>query len=215
MCDPLVTEQHGGSPEPLSARPLGRDLNSASYKLSFHTSLHETETERLWGVSLIVGDQILLRDDEARGFWRPGVFLSEGRASGWPTRPRVSCRAGGADPEARGELVTGRVKGLSQLTEGAQKAAGAQAVCGRRDTDGRTGGPPPAPSPYQRAAGRFEDSPAPSQAGFALGRRPTARPRPGRPGRNHYTVGAFPGGRRGGRSPAAGRVAGGRKVRTA
>ncbi|KAK4808440.1 hypothetical protein QYF61_004896 [Mycteria americana] len=97
-CD-LLLQQNGiqvcevGTPEPLSIPPPGRDLSSVNYKL---------------GGGGAGGDRILLSDNEARGFWGPGVLLSDGPAGDQSITLRVAYWAGGVDTK---EIV--RVSGRS------------------------------------------------------------------------------------------------------
>lgn len=72
----------------------------------------------LWG-----GDQILLSEAEAEGYWGPGVFLNtRNQWSLWSLTQEAACWAGGlgcleqSDPTA----ITGDT---DQLTESVQKAA--------------------------------------------------------------------------------------------
>ncbi|KAK4828111.1 hypothetical protein QYF61_023909 [Mycteria americana] len=88
----------------------------------------ETEIEYLWRVSLMGGDWTLLSDDEVRGFWGPGVFLSDRLAGNQSVMSQVAYWAGGVDPKERGKPFTITVKGLSELAEGVQKAACVQAM---------------------------------------------------------------------------------------
>lgn len=88
----------------------------------------KTETEYLWHVSLTGGDRILLSNDEAGGFWGPGVFLSGGPDGHQSLTSRVAYWAGGMDPRERGEPVTITIRGLSKLSEGVQKVACIQAM---------------------------------------------------------------------------------------
>ncbi|KAK4818852.1 hypothetical protein QYF61_020071 [Mycteria americana] len=91
----------------------------------------ETETEYVWRVSLTGGDRIKLSEEEAQGYWGPGVFLTvpDTRAP-WS----LTQRAGGLDPLERGDPVTIPTPGLDQITESVQKAACLQLVHGRHLT---------------------------------------------------------------------------------
>ncbi|KAK4810691.1 hypothetical protein QYF61_007491 [Mycteria americana] len=84
----------------------------------------ETETEYVWRVSLTGGDRIKLSEEEAQGYWGPGVFLTvpDTRVP-WSLTQRVAYWAGGLDPMERGDLVTIPTPGLDQITESVQKAA--------------------------------------------------------------------------------------------
>lgn len=56
------------------------------------------------------------------------MFLSDGPAGEGSITSRVAYWAGGVDPKERGEPVIIRVKGLSEVAEGVQKAACVQAM---------------------------------------------------------------------------------------
>ncbi|KAK4814008.1 hypothetical protein QYF61_004638 [Mycteria americana] len=80
----------------------------------------ETETEYVWRVSLTGEDRIKLSEEEAQGYWGPGVFLTvPDTQAPWS----LTQRAGGLDPLERGDLVTIPTPGLDQSTESVQKAA--------------------------------------------------------------------------------------------
>lgn len=65
----------------------------------------ETETEYLWRICLTGGDRILLSEDEARGYWGPGVFLTtDNNKEPWPLTQRVAYWAGGLDSVKKGTL---------------------------------------------------------------------------------------------------------------
>jgi len=51
----------------------------AKLKKDFSRSLKESETEYVWRVSFTGGDQILLTEKEAEGYWGPGLFLTTGK----------------------------------------------------------------------------------------------------------------------------------------
>ncbi|KAK4807072.1 hypothetical protein QYF61_018413 [Mycteria americana] len=91
----------------------------------------ETETEYVWRVSLTGGDRIKLSEEEAQGYWGPGVFLTvpDTRAP-WSLTQRAAYWAGGLDPMERGDPVTIPTPGLDQITESVQKAACLQLVHG-------------------------------------------------------------------------------------
>ncbi|XP_075368315.1 uncharacterized protein LOC142414709 [Mycteria americana] len=84
----------------------------------------ETETEYVWRVSLTGGDRIKLSEEEAQGYWGPGVFLTvpDTRAP-WSLTQRAAYWAGGLDPLERGDPVIIPTPGLDQITESVQKAA--------------------------------------------------------------------------------------------
>lgn len=59
----------------------------------------ETETEYARRVSLTGGDQILLSEEEAQGYWGPGVFLTpDDPRQPWSLTPRAGYWAGGLNP---------------------------------------------------------------------------------------------------------------------
>ncbi|KAK4817117.1 hypothetical protein QYF61_027980 [Mycteria americana] len=91
----------------------------------------ETETEYVWRVSLTGGDRIKLSEEEAQGYWGPGVFLTvpDTRAP-WSLTQREAYWAGGLDPMERGDPVTIPTPGLDQITESMQKAACLQLMHG-------------------------------------------------------------------------------------
>ncbi|XP_052631320.1 uncharacterized protein LOC128136180 [Harpia harpyja] len=58
----------------------------------------ETETEYVWRVSLTGGDRILLSEDEAQGYWGPGVFLTtDDPREPWSLTQWAAYWAGGID----------------------------------------------------------------------------------------------------------------------
>ena len=66
----------------------------------------ESETEYVWRVSLNGGDQIMLSEKEAGGYWGPNGFLTTGdRRAPWSLTQRAAYWAGGIDPQERGEPV--------------------------------------------------------------------------------------------------------------
>ncbi|XP_039238707.1 uncharacterized protein LOC120323540 [Pipra filicauda] len=89
----------------------------------------ESETEYVWRVSLTGGDRILLSEDEARGFWGPGVFLTtnDNRAP-WPLTQRAAYWAGGLDPIERGDPHTIKTPTIGHIVESVQKAACLQLI---------------------------------------------------------------------------------------
>ncbi|KAK4810621.1 hypothetical protein QYF61_007358 [Mycteria americana] len=98
----------------------------------------ETETEYLWRVCLSGGDRIMLSEDEASGYWGPGVFLNLGPD---PTNTphsitsRVAYWAGGIDSMERGEPSIIPIKSLSELSTAVTKAACIQAMHKRGSHD--------------------------------------------------------------------------------
>ncbi|OPJ67375.1 hypothetical protein AV530_011660 [Patagioenas fasciata monilis] len=129
---PLKTEkytgQHGRKP-PSAVRTIRWTEHELScLQDKFSRKPGETETEYIWRVSLTGGDRILLSNDEAGGFWGPGVFLNGGPDGDQSPTSRVAYWAGGVDPREREEPVIIRIRGLSELSEGVQKAACIQAM---------------------------------------------------------------------------------------
>ncbi|KAK4806115.1 hypothetical protein QYF61_005487 [Mycteria americana] len=84
----------------------------------------ETETEYVWRVSLTGGDRIKLSEEDAQGYWGPGVFLTvpDTRAP-WSLTQRAAYWAGGLDPVERGDPVSIPTPGPDQITESVQKTA--------------------------------------------------------------------------------------------
>uniref|UniRef100_A0A663MXD2 Uncharacterized protein n=1 Tax=Athene cunicularia TaxID=194338 RepID=A0A663MXD2_ATHCN len=93
----------------------------------------ETETEYVWRVSLIGGDRILLSEDEAQGYWGPGVFLvTDDQREPWSLTQRAAYWAGSLDPLERGNPVCIETQTINRLTESLQKAACLQLIHDRR-----------------------------------------------------------------------------------
>ncbi|XP_052553477.1 uncharacterized protein LOC128087677 [Tympanuchus pallidicinctus] len=104
----------------------------AKLKKDFSRSPKESETEYVWRVSLTGGDQILLTEKEAEGYWGPGVFLTTGDSCApWSLTQRAAYWAGGLNPLERGDplAITGTV---DQLVESVQKAACLQMMYDRK-----------------------------------------------------------------------------------
>ncbi|XP_065592015.1 uncharacterized protein LOC136048321 [Cyrtonyx montezumae] len=104
----------------------------AKLKRDFGRSPKESETEYVWRVSLTGGDQILLTEKEAEGYWGPGVFLTTGNnRAPWSLTQRAAYWAGGLNPLERGDplAITGTV---DQLVESVQKAACLQMMYDRK-----------------------------------------------------------------------------------
>uniref|UniRef100_A0A8B9J1F9 Uncharacterized protein n=1 Tax=Amazona collaria TaxID=241587 RepID=A0A8B9J1F9_9PSIT len=94
----------------------------------------ESETEYLWRVSLQGGDMIMLSEEEAGGFWGPGVFLTTTPGEHhYSLTARVAHWAGGIDPRERGEPLSIQAASYSDLAEAVQKAACIQAMYNRDD----------------------------------------------------------------------------------
>uniref|UniRef100_A0A663MVR0 Uncharacterized protein n=1 Tax=Athene cunicularia TaxID=194338 RepID=A0A663MVR0_ATHCN len=93
----------------------------------------ETETEYVWRVSLTGGDRILLSEDEAQGYWGPGVSLvTDDQRDPWLLTQRAAYWAGSLDPLARGDPVYIETPTINHLTESLQKAACLQLMHDRR-----------------------------------------------------------------------------------
>ncbi|XP_029876242.1 uncharacterized protein LOC115343847 [Aquila chrysaetos chrysaetos] len=104
----------------------------AKLKKEFGRTPKESETEYVWRVSLSGGDQILLSEKEAEGYWGPGVFLITGNhRAPWSLTQRAAYWAGGLNPLERGDplAITGTV---DQLVESVQKAACLQMMYDRK-----------------------------------------------------------------------------------
>ncbi|XP_072184206.1 uncharacterized protein [Excalfactoria chinensis] len=104
----------------------------AKLKKEFSRSPKESETEYVWRVSLTGGDQILLTEKEAEGYWGPGVFLTTGNnCAPWSLTQRAAYWAGGLNPLERGDplAITGTA---DQLVESVQKAACLQMMYDRK-----------------------------------------------------------------------------------
>ncbi|KAM9510009.1 uncharacterized protein ACIB01_019668 isoform 1-T2 [Guaruba guarouba] len=94
----------------------------------------ESETEYLWRISLQGGDMIMLNEEEAGGFWGPGVFLTTMPGDHhYSLAARVAYWAGGLDPRERGEPLSIQTTSYSDLAEAVQKAACVQAMYNRDD----------------------------------------------------------------------------------
>ena len=104
----------------------------AKLKKDFSRSPKESETGYVWRVSLTGGDQILLTEKEAEGYWGPGVFLTTGNnRAPWSLTQRAAYWAGGLNPLERGDplAITGTI---DQLVENVQKAACLQMMYDRK-----------------------------------------------------------------------------------
>ncbi|XP_075595306.1 LOW QUALITY PROTEIN: uncharacterized protein LOC142599320 [Balearica regulorum gibbericeps] len=101
-------------------------------KKEFGRTPKESEMEYVWRVSLSGGDQILLSEREAEGYWGPGVFLTTGNHHApWSLTQRAAYWAGGLNPLERGDplAIMGTV---DQLVESVQKAACLQMMYDRK-----------------------------------------------------------------------------------
>ena len=69
------------------------------------------------------GDRIRLLEEEAQGYWGPGVFLTmEDDREPWCLTQRVAYWAGGLDHLERGDPIAIPTPGVSQFTKSVQKA---------------------------------------------------------------------------------------------
>ncbi|KFQ42709.1 hypothetical protein N333_00184, partial [Nestor notabilis] len=95
----------------------------------------ESDVEYVWRVSLTGGDQVLLSEEEARGFWGPGVFLTVAPGDhNYSLTARAAYWAGGIDPQERGDPLIIQTNSLSELITSVQKAACIQAIYERDPT---------------------------------------------------------------------------------
>ncbi|KAK4830063.1 hypothetical protein QYF61_008401 [Mycteria americana] len=89
----------------------------------------ESEVKYVCRVSLEGGDRIMLSEEEAGGFWGPGVFLTTTPGEhNYSLTARAAYWAGGIDPQDRGEPQEIKVTGYSDLAAAIQKAACIQAI---------------------------------------------------------------------------------------
>ncbi|XP_075014577.1 uncharacterized protein LOC142086018 [Calonectris borealis] len=104
----------------------------AKLRKDFGRTPRESETEYVWRVSLSGGNQILLSEKEAEGYWGPGVFITTGNyRAPWSLTQRAAYWAGGLNPLERGDplAITGIV---DQLVESVHKAACLQMMYDRK-----------------------------------------------------------------------------------
>ncbi|XP_071587777.1 uncharacterized protein [Heliangelus exortis] len=128
LCPLVKTEYTYEDDEDNHPRVLTKEIPFSALELAklrreFGRTPKESETEYVWRVSLSGGDEILLTEQEAGGFWGPGVFLNTGdRHAPWSLTQRVAYWAGGLNPLERGDPLA--IKGeVDQLVESVQKAA--------------------------------------------------------------------------------------------
>ncbi|XP_010293447.1 PREDICTED: LOW QUALITY PROTEIN: uncharacterized protein LOC104616342 [Phaethon lepturus] len=95
----------------------------AKLKKDFSRTPGESEMEYVWRVSFLGGDQILLSEKEAEGYWGPGVFLITGNhCAPWSLTQWVAYWARGLNALERGDPL--EIMGtVDQLVESVQKAA--------------------------------------------------------------------------------------------
>uniref|UniRef100_A0A8C8AQ15 Uncharacterized protein n=1 Tax=Otus sunia TaxID=257818 RepID=A0A8C8AQ15_9STRI len=129
-----TTEGQGGRAPQVTTRTTpypATELAKIQEKYTRRSS--ETETEYVWRVSLTGGDRILLSEDEAQGYWGPGVFLvTDDQREPWSLTQRAAYWAGGLDPLERGDPVCIETPTINHLTESLQKAACLQLMHDRR-----------------------------------------------------------------------------------
>ncbi|KFP52237.1 hypothetical protein N323_04841, partial [Cathartes aura] len=99
-------------------------IDLAKIQQKYSRGPRETETEYVWRVSLTGGDRILLSEDEARGYWGPGVFLTTNDdREPWSLTQRVAYWAGGLDPMERGDPFSIKTPTAGHILESVQKTA--------------------------------------------------------------------------------------------
>jgi len=83
----------------------------------------ESEIEYVSRVSLTRGDRILLNEEEAGGYWGPGVFLTITLGNhNYSLTMRAAYWAGGINPHDRGEPSVIKTSGFCDLVTSVQKA---------------------------------------------------------------------------------------------
>ncbi|KAK4816713.1 hypothetical protein QYF61_020599 [Mycteria americana] len=103
----------------------------------------ERETEYVWRISWTGGDGVLLWEDEAQGYWGPGVYLTtDDPREPWSSTQRAAYGAGSLGPLERGDPACIETPTINHLTESLQKAACLQLMHDRRLV-------PQQPSPMQ------------------------------------------------------------------
>uniref|UniRef100_A0A8C5TRN6 Uncharacterized protein n=1 Tax=Malurus cyaneus samueli TaxID=2593467 RepID=A0A8C5TRN6_9PASS len=106
----------------------------AKLKKDFSRHPRESETEFVWRVSLSGGDQILLSEKEAEGYWGPGVFLTTGdHRAPWSLTQRAAFWAGSLNPLERGDPLAIECT-TDEIVESVQKTACIQMMCERKLT---------------------------------------------------------------------------------
>ncbi|XP_074666470.1 uncharacterized protein LOC141917265 [Strix aluco] len=129
-----TTEGQGGRAPQVTIRTTPYPATElAKIQEKYTRQAQETETEYVWRVSLTGGDRILLSEDEAQGYWGPGVFLvTDDQREPWSLTQRAAYWAGGLDPLERGDPVCIETPTVNHLTESLQKAACLQLMYDRR-----------------------------------------------------------------------------------
>uniref|UniRef100_A0A663LLW3 Uncharacterized protein n=1 Tax=Athene cunicularia TaxID=194338 RepID=A0A663LLW3_ATHCN len=129
-----TTEGQGGRAPQVTTRTTPYPATElAKIQEKYTRRAHETETEYVWRVSLTGGDRILLSEDEAQGYWGPGVFLvTDDQREPWSLTQRAAFWAGSLDPLERGDPVCIETPTINHLTESLQKAACLQLMHDRR-----------------------------------------------------------------------------------
>uniref|UniRef100_A0A8B9B985 Uncharacterized protein n=1 Tax=Anser brachyrhynchus TaxID=132585 RepID=A0A8B9B985_9AVES len=89
----------------------------------------ESEVEYVWQASLEGGDRVMLSEEEAGGFWGPGVFLTTTPGDhNYSITAQAAYWAGGIDPQERREPLEIIATSYSDLAVAVQKAACIQAT---------------------------------------------------------------------------------------
>lgn len=85
--------------------------------------------EHVWQLSLEGGDRIMLDEEEAGGYWGPGLFLTTKPGGlNYSLTAQAAYWAGGIDRQERGEPLEIRATGYSDTAAAVQKAACIQAI---------------------------------------------------------------------------------------
>ncbi|KAM6091881.1 uncharacterized protein LJ206_005158 isoform 1-T2 [Theristicus caerulescens] len=129
-----TTEGQGGEAPQVTTRTVPYSATELTKIQEKYTRrAQESETEYVWRVSLSGGDRVLLSEDEAQGYWGPGVFLTtDDQREPWSLTQRAAYWAGGLDPLERGDPACIETPDINHLTESLQKAACLQLMHDRR-----------------------------------------------------------------------------------
>uniref|UniRef100_A0A8B9EKY0 Uncharacterized protein n=1 Tax=Anser cygnoides TaxID=8845 RepID=A0A8B9EKY0_ANSCY len=123
--DDDVEEISDSEPQSISSRPLVKTETA----VDDNDEIRESEVEYVWRVSLEGGDRIMLSEEEAGGFWGPGVFLTTTPGDhNYSITAWAAYWAGGVDPQERGEPLEIRATSYSDLAVAVQRAACIQAI---------------------------------------------------------------------------------------
>ncbi|KAM9590857.1 uncharacterized protein ACIBXB_005905 [Morphnus guianensis] len=99
-------------------------IDLAKIQEKYSRGARETETEYVWRLSLTGGDCILLSEDEARGYWGPGVLLTTNdNREPWSLTQRAAYWAGGLDPMERGDPFSSKTPTVGHILKSVQRAA--------------------------------------------------------------------------------------------